>query len=242
MTKQLLFIPLFILLSTTPSLSQARRTQPDVLRKGNQLMGQNKVDEAIAEYDRVIKADPHNAEAYFRRGIAQRAKGHLNNAISDYEQALALKPQLAKQGATISEPYFERGTRHSDDLNITAALADMDRAIALYADNPTYFYHRGQARLIAGRYAEAEDDFTRFITKPSARTKSPKSFLDAYGLAFRGYARLKQGKEAAAKEDFEQAEKLAEEFKVQIQLQLLMIEAKSQEWQRIEAERRRRTV
>jgi tetratricopeptide (TPR) repeat protein len=230
---------LLLLLCAATVWPQARKTAADPLRKGNELMGRNQVDAAIAEYDRVIAADPRHADAYVKRGIARRAKGDLDNAIADYEKALELKPALVKSGAILAEPYFERGVRMAHDLHITAALTDLNRAIALHSGNSFYFYHRGQALLVAGRFAEAEADLNRVISD-TARGKEKKTTFDALALVYRGYARLKQDKDATA--DFKQAEQIADGETFQLQAQLLIIEAKIREWKRREAERLRRTA
>ena len=50
------------------------------------------LDSAIADLDRVLKADPNQVDALIYRASANRALDHLNPARSDIDRALALAP------------------------------------------------------------------------------------------------------------------------------------------------------
>ena len=54
-----------------------------------------KLKEAIAAYDRAIKADPKAAAAYLARGTAYAKLGETYQATKDYDEALRLNPDFA---------------------------------------------------------------------------------------------------------------------------------------------------
>ena len=65
---------------------------------------QEKHEDAIAAYDRVLQLKSDDARAYNNRGIAKNSLGRHEAAIADYNQAIQLKPDYAKA-------YFNRGLR-----------------------------------------------------------------------------------------------------------------------------------
>jgi tetratricopeptide (TPR) repeat protein len=65
-----------------------------------------------------------DARAYNNRGVAYKAKGDLNRAIADYNQAIALDPKYAVA-------YYNRGVMYNDKGDLDRAIADYNRAIAL---------------------------------------------------------------------------------------------------------------
>jgi len=53
---------------------------------------QPEYEELIAEYKRIIEAEPDNDEAYCNLGIIYERQGMLNNAISQYRMAIYINP------------------------------------------------------------------------------------------------------------------------------------------------------
>ncbi len=49
-------------------------------------------EESITDFSTVIKKNPKNAHAYFRRAFSQKALKLYNEAAADFEEAKALDP------------------------------------------------------------------------------------------------------------------------------------------------------
>jgi tetratricopeptide (TPR) repeat protein len=47
-------------------------------------------DNAIAEYERILKLDSNNIDAYFGLGLAQRVAGKLDEALASFRKSLEL--------------------------------------------------------------------------------------------------------------------------------------------------------
>ena len=62
--------------------------------RAGQLAGLGRYDEAIAEYSRVIAADPSDAMHYLHRGFTSYVKQDYAAAARDFAKALKLKPDL----------------------------------------------------------------------------------------------------------------------------------------------------
>ncbi|MFC4033491.1 tetratricopeptide repeat protein [Streptomyces polygonati] len=75
-------------------------------------------DEAMAEYDEVIRLDPYYQEYWFDRGNLRYELGQLESAAADYEQAVAL-------GSPFTELFQNRGA-------LRAAVGDLEGAVADY--------------------------------------------------------------------------------------------------------------
>jgi len=60
----------------------------------------NELDSAIIEFDDVIRINPMNYRAFYNRGLARERLGKSSQALSDYNRALAIKPDfdLAAKG------------------------------------------------------------------------------------------------------------------------------------------------
>ncbi len=64
----------------------------DYLKRGKAYLGRRNYDQAIADYDHVIKSQPNNAKAYLYRAIAHTLNGKDKKAaIDDYNHYRDLK-------------------------------------------------------------------------------------------------------------------------------------------------------
>lgn len=61
--------------------------------RGNVRIGQYKITEAIADFNRSIEIAPEYPDAYLNRGIAYEVKKLWDKAIADYNQVLEISPE-----------------------------------------------------------------------------------------------------------------------------------------------------
>jgi protein O-GlcNAc transferase len=125
---------------------------------------------AIRSYDALLRADPANAQAYYKRGNAHNGLAHWQDALVDYERAIALDAQHAhaycNRGAVLQRlgrheealasyeratalnekdflAFYNRGSLLKDMRRFDAALASYDQSIALRADYAEAYINRG---------------------------------------------------------------------------------------------------
>ena len=98
--------------------------------RGNVRVIQNKLDPAIADFDRAIAITDKYADPYLNRGIAYELKQDWQHAIADYNKVLAIDPQ---------DPvaYNNRGNAEAGQHKWRAALADYEQASAIAPDFAT---------------------------------------------------------------------------------------------------------
>ncbi|MET9429262.1 tetratricopeptide repeat protein [Streptomyces sp. NPDC003036] len=154
--------------------------------RGRHLYRVNRNEEAIAELDRAVAADPRNVRAWAYRGEAHRWLNHLAQAIADQTAALALTPDDALVLAQRGETYCADGRYDEAITDLTAALTlDPALAWALVA--------RGETHRLAGRYDDAVTDFTAAIDLDPTY---------AWCLTTRGEAHRQAGRHDKAIADF----------------------------------------
>ncbi len=221
-------LSLLLLIQAAP----ARRAAGAHLKRGDLLMSQNRVAEALASYDKAVEADPGWASAYVKRGMARRAKGDLDGSIEDYEKADGLDPRSTANNAAVAESYSNRGLNKLFRLETDAAVADFTKAIAHDGKESSHFYRRGRAHLVNEELAAAVADFNRAETL----TNRGNDFQMALIYAERGFALMLQGKEDGARTEFDKCRRLTNGKQFQLQLHLMDIEAQIKERRRRRAD------
>ena len=92
--------------------------------RGLGLLLQDKLDDAIVEFNKALEADSSHARSYNSRGNAWRHKGELDLAIADFNEAIRLDPNF-------SFPYNGRAAAFHDKGDLDRAIADFTEVIRL---------------------------------------------------------------------------------------------------------------
>lgn len=149
-------------------------------------------DAAATDVERGLALAPDHAHLLALRGRLRFEAGALAEAAEWLDRALTANPDLA-------EAWAVRGAVRAEQGQLEPALTDLDRAVEL-ADDDSVFFNRGCVALALGRFADAEQDFTRFIEA------SPD---DPDGWQRRADCRQSVGDETGAAADRQQAEALS---------------------------------
>lgn len=126
--------------------------------RGNVRIGQYKLAEAIADFNRSIEIAPEYPDAYLNRGIAYEGKKLWDKAIADYNHVLEIIPQ---------DPVAlnNRGNAKAGQQKWQDALADYQLAANLA---PKFPVARGNASLVqyqVGDRAEAIRNIRNLVRK-----------------------------------------------------------------------------
>ncbi len=158
------------------------------------------LDELEKRYGKIVKkfkkqrnkiaaANPTTAEDFFNRAYRYAMEGKYKDAIDDYTQAIALKPDYP-------EAYNNRGVAYRHLGDYKAAIDDYDKALTLKPDYPGVYNNRGNAYDDLGDHKAAIDDYNKALTlKPD--------YPDAYYNRGNAYLHLDNYK--AAIDDYSQA-------------------------------------
>lgn len=87
------------------------------------------LQDAIRDYDAVVRLDSSNVHAFHNRGISYDKLGYFERAVKDFNQVLKLEP-------TNSVAYFNRGSTFDNMGHHDEAVADYARALELDNSGP----------------------------------------------------------------------------------------------------------
>ncbi|HEY0622892.1 DUF3857 domain-containing protein [Sphingomonas sp.] len=120
-------------------------------RRGNSLMEDNRLDDAIADFDKAIKLDADHATAWANRGIALAWKKQNEQALDSLDKAAAINPRLAYI-------FHGRAIVLQNQGDLGGAAAALGRAIDLLENNLWAHGRRAAILMLQREYARALAD------------------------------------------------------------------------------------
>jgi tetratricopeptide (TPR) repeat protein len=156
--------------------------------KAQILSRSKKYPEAIAIYTELIRTKPE-AYAYTNRGYVKSELGNNQEAISDYDKAIAINPQYAPA-------YNNRGIAKSALGNKQEAISDYDKAIAIDPQFAVAYSNRGLAKSALGNNQGAISDYDKAI---AIDPKMAQAYIN------RGFAKSELGNKQGAISDYDKA-------------------------------------
>ncbi|UFH36054.1 tetratricopeptide repeat protein [Flavobacterium acetivorans] len=115
---------------------------------------------AILDYNKGIKSNPNNGEAYYYRGYAKICLNKYNDAISDFNKSIELNNFDENFKSLV---FLDRGTANLRLGNYSDAINDFDASIHLSPDDPTGYFSRGKAKHDLNLRREACEDWDEYI-------------------------------------------------------------------------------
>jgi tetratricopeptide (TPR) repeat protein len=145
------------------------------------LFGTEKLQEAIADFDRAIEIDPHASDdrVYLYRGLAHLRLEHNDEGNEDYETYTELQPDdfesddiftnatfkyLAMPNPKTAEEFLERGDKLKEIGYAQAAVFDYQRAAKLDPQNPDPLFELGLLYRSMEFYETAIDVLKKCVT------------------------------------------------------------------------------
>ncbi len=120
--------------------------------RGNARVSQNKLKEALEDYNQSVALAPDQPDAYLNRGTALERLQEWQAAIADYNHVLELDPQDAAA-------YNNRGNAQAGQGNWQAAIADYQKATQI---NPGFAMARANNALATYQIGQTEDAIRQF--------------------------------------------------------------------------------
>ena len=114
-------------------------------------------DKAIADFDKILAADPTKGFATYFRGLSYLAKGDDKHAFADMDRAIELNSKDAWY-------YYKRAYVNAKRKNDDAALSDLDKSLELEADDDAY--------LLRAELYTRKNEVEKAIATSRARPKS----------------------------------------------------------------------
>ena len=107
------------------------------MRRAEAAIGAGRYDDAIGDFNALLKSSPQNRRLALGLGMALVGKGDTQAAIAQFDQIIASTPNAAAA-------YYGRAMAHNTAKRRDDSLKDLDRAIALDPRNAQYQQVRAQ--------------------------------------------------------------------------------------------------
>jgi tetratricopeptide (TPR) repeat protein len=134
------------------SFNSFGQTAKEYLQNGITKHNQQDFKGAIKEYDKAIKEDKNNADAYYNRGTCALALKDFKTAMNDFTKTILIDPKFVKA-------YYSRATVFASQDKYVESLPDLDKTIELDPTFPNVLTLRGQIRAQTGNKKGACEDF-----------------------------------------------------------------------------------
>lgn len=190
----LLFIPALMLAAVFLCGAGNDSSANKLCDQADQAAGVGNYDEAIALYNRAIKADEKLSRAYLNRGIALDQIDKCEQALKDFDKALSL---CSSNDKFRQEFLYNRGMCLHRLGRYKDAIRDYDEAIKIKTDC-SYHFMRGKSYRALGQPDKALNDF-------DAAAGCAEGDERAMSLFHRGLAYRDLGKNEKALDDFNQS-------------------------------------
>jgi tetratricopeptide (TPR) repeat protein len=162
------------LLVVCPAFSQATKSLQEWYEEGEKALAEKRLDAATKAYQSLARARPDLAEVHAKLGLIFYLQGKFAQAVTEFEQALRLKPGLEQADVLLAMSYsevsryqdalpgLEKGFDRPPDeatrrlvglelLRCYTALKKLDRAAEIairlqrvYPEDPEVVYHAGR--------------------------------------------------------------------------------------------------
>ena len=107
-----------------------------VSNRGNARISQNKLIEAVSDFDKAIELAPTATDPYLNRGTALEGLGKWDEAIADYNKSLQFNPKNASA-------YYNLGITYERLEDYTLAIANYTKTIESSPNYAPAYENRG---------------------------------------------------------------------------------------------------
>jgi tetratricopeptide (TPR) repeat protein len=121
------------------------------------LVALGRLDEALADFDRLIAADPNYTEYYIDRGNTARMAGDDKKALADYNRACEL-------GVPFPEVFYNRGDMRAANGDIADAVSDFGYVLEMEPDHLDARISHAELLIELGDFDAAATDLAEGLT------------------------------------------------------------------------------
>jgi tetratricopeptide (TPR) repeat protein len=123
---------------------------------GGILLGEGKLEEALAEYGKALEIQPDDPDARNDLGLALFRNGQTDEAIAQYRRALEIKPGDHAAHYNLGLAFFKKG-------ELDEAIAQFQKALELRPDSPDMLLTLGMALSSKGDKAAAVGQYRKAL-------------------------------------------------------------------------------
>jgi len=180
----------------TESAEQAvRKTPSDIgarIALAAAYRADKRLDDALKQYDEILKADGTHRPALLGRGAVLIAKGDLDKAAADYRKITgkALKGEFAGQDPQLAEAHYWLGSIAATQGKTKEAITELEGALKVNRTDSDALYLLGVVQLKDGKSQLAVENFNR------ALLFVPTEWCEPYSQLVQAYRKLGKAPQA----------------------------------------------
>jgi tetratricopeptide (TPR) repeat protein len=122
---------------------------------GEALAAENRLAEAIPQFEAAIRLRPNHAQAYYNLGRALRLAGRLESSIAPFEKAIEIEPAFAAAHNDLANGYAELGRAPQALEQYQLALRYEPEAADTHYNLGRWFQNQGQLEAAIEQYRQA---------------------------------------------------------------------------------------
>jgi tetratricopeptide (TPR) repeat protein len=185
----------------TQAEQKRQRTSAEAFENAVKLQQGSKFDEALAQYDIALAADPNNDGYWYSKGTAFQAKGDVANAIKCYDKAISIAPNNKQYKDTRVQALGAQSAPIMDQAVAKHQAGDLPAAIALYKQALAIDPNNAHGWTNLGGAQQASEDFNAAKASYAQAYKlDPKGEVD--NLYFMGLLDENANQGARAVDDY----------------------------------------
>ncbi len=154
----------------TATAAQQDKTLADSTAAGANLFKQGNYDEAIAQYEKLLKLTPSDPAIYFNLGASYQAKKDMDTAIANYRQAVIMdknnksyQKALADALELKAAPIIDQAVAKHKAKDYTGAIELYQNALSIQPDNASLWYDLASAQYSRQDYQSARDAYKKAL-------------------------------------------------------------------------------
>lgn len=139
---------------------------PARLTLGTLYSESKRFDEAVKQFDEVLKVDPGNQDAMMGKGYALLTKGDLNGAAAQYSKVASQSRtgEFAGADSRLQSAYYYLGSIAVTQGQPTKAMQYLNQALRISPTDSDALYQVGLADAQLGKHADAIRAYTKALT------------------------------------------------------------------------------
>ncbi|MGC2062927.1 MAG: tetratricopeptide repeat protein [Thermodesulfovibrionales bacterium] len=149
----------------------------------------------ITLWSNVIEKSPEGYFPYLNRGELFWKSGQLDEALADFDKAIAVIPSFHTL-------YNKLGVAYGENNSFDKAIECFNKSLAINPNDDAAYYYRGYTYTFINEYDRALEDFTRAIELNQGNVKAYVQRANLY---------LQRGEKGLARSDFRKACELGDE-------------------------------
>jgi len=110
-----------------------------------------------------VKKSPHKTRPHNGLGVAYRKKGMINEALSEFKKAIAIKPSYANHQVSYANAHLNLGITYYDEEMLDEAISEYKKALTIYPNHIKAHSSLGLAYYKKGMINEAISEYKKVL-------------------------------------------------------------------------------